>query len=131
MSLIGPQLGALRDGEEDAFVDPDALGDDTDNLADEDGVDFGVFRMGQDNVVTVTVQNIPATGAYIDAWLDYEGDGDWYDFQDQIIFSYYVPADGSYDIPNSCPVWNGRRDVRPCSYQRIRHIVSGRIRSQR
>ncbi len=52
---------ALRDGEG----------------ADEDGVTFGSIRVGQlDANVIVNVQNAPA-GAKLDAWIDFNGDGNW------------------------------------------------------
>ena len=43
---------------------------------DEDGVTFGEIRVGQlDATVTVNVQNAPS-GAKLDAWMDFNGDGE-------------------------------------------------------
>ncbi|MCH8046341.1 MAG: VCBS repeat-containing protein, partial [Planctomycetes bacterium] len=68
---IGPTLGSLRDEELDG--QPTAGGDG----ADEDGVTFGSIRVGQlDAMVTVNVQSAP-TGAKLDAWIDFNGDGNW------------------------------------------------------
>ena len=70
---IGPMLGGSRDEEADGQPTSDANGDG----ADEDGVTFGSIRVGQlDASVTVNIQNAP-TGAKLDAWIDFNGDGSW------------------------------------------------------
>ncbi len=70
---IGPTLGSLRDTEGNGV--PSFLSDG--DGADEDGVTFGAIRVGQlGATVTVNVQNAP-TGAKLDAWIDFDGDGNW------------------------------------------------------
>ncbi|MEX0936893.1 MAG: VCBS repeat-containing protein [Pirellulales bacterium] len=70
---IGPMLGSTRDDELDGQPSASADGDGV----DEDGVTFGSVRVGQvDAVVTVNVQNAPA-GARLDAWIDFDHDGNW------------------------------------------------------
>jgi hypothetical protein len=71
--VIGPQLGATRDMEDNGAPNADATGDG----ADEDGVVFGTLRVGQVGAtVTVTVSGV-ATGARLDAWIDFNADGSW------------------------------------------------------
>ncbi|MCH8043451.1 MAG: VCBS repeat-containing protein [Planctomycetes bacterium] len=70
---IGPTLGATRDADDDGQPSTGANGDG----ADDDGVKFGAIRVGQlDAGVTVNIQNAPA-GAKLDAWIDFNGDGNW------------------------------------------------------
>ncbi len=69
----GPMLGTLRDVEADgthsSLADADGAGD--------DGVVFGPLRVGQlGATVTVNVQNAPS-GAKLDGWIDFDGDGNW------------------------------------------------------
>ena len=76
-TTTGPRLGAVRDGESDGQPTASADGDDLNGSDDEDGVTFGTIRVGQlDALVTVNVQNAPS-GAKLDAWIDFNGDGSW------------------------------------------------------
>jgi GEVED domain-containing protein/VCBS repeat protein len=76
--LSGPTLGAARDWESDGTPSANANGDDMSGpIDDEDGVTFGSIRVGQtDAIVTVNVQDAPS-GAKLDAWIDFNGDGSW------------------------------------------------------
>ena len=70
---IGPTLGAVRDLEIDGV--PSAAADA--DGADEDGVAFAAYRVGQFGAeLTVDVGNAPG-GALLDAWFDFNGDGSW------------------------------------------------------
>jgi len=70
------QMGALIDYELNGQPDPNALGDDNNNLPDEDGVTWPCqFIVGMVNPVTVTVNG---TG-FLNAWFDFNGDGTWAD----------------------------------------------------
>jgi len=73
---VGPTLGANRDVETDGSHSAGANGDDTTGSPnDEDGVTFGMLRVGQlGATATVNVQNAPS-GAKLDAWIDFNGDG--------------------------------------------------------
>ena len=74
----GPTLGSERDLEDDGIASVLADGDDTTGtLDDEDGVTFGSIQVGKlGATVTVNVQNAPS-GAKLDAWIDFNGDGSW------------------------------------------------------
>ncbi|MGC6443702.1 MAG: FG-GAP repeat domain-containing protein, partial [Rubripirellula sp.] len=81
---IGPQLGSTRTLEANG-IHSDLADADTD-----DGVTFGELRVGQtDATVTVNVQNAPL-GAKLDAWLDFNGDGNWGGPNEQIFSSLSV-----------------------------------------
>lgn len=102
---IGPTLGALRDVENDGVPSTDADGDDASPVEsdDEDGVAFGNVRVGQlGAVVTVNVQNAPA-GARLDAWIDFNRDGNWGGNREQIASSVFVHEGSnqiSFDVPS-------------------------------
>ena len=83
-TATGPTLGILRDSETDGLPDANALGDDLDGVDDEDGVNFGLLEVGQTGSVTIEVQG---TNALLDAWIDFNQDGDWLDAGEQIASS--------------------------------------------
>ena len=70
----GPRLGALRDEDADGPPTLGADGDDLLALGDEDGVMFGAIAPGlQSSSITIDLQN--ASFAYVDAWIDFNGNG--------------------------------------------------------
>ena len=74
-------LGAQIDAEPDGWQSADALGDDNNNLDDEDGVIFTSGLMpGQMATVDVTA----STNGYLNAWVDFDTDGSWSQPYDQI-----------------------------------------------
>lgn len=79
--IAGPRLGALVDGETNGVNSAGATGDDTTGSDDEDGVSFGFFTQGRTSIVVATVGN--ANGK-IDAWIDWNRDGDWNDAGEKI-----------------------------------------------
>ncbi len=103
---VGPTLGATRDGQSDGLPTIAADGDDTDGDADEDGVTFGSIRVGQlDATVTVNVQNAPS-GAKLDAWIDFDGNGT-FDPGEQIADNLDVVEGDNlvqFDVPDSTMV---------------------------
>src|SRR5207237_394889 len=77
----GPMLGTRRDSEAAANASADGLGDDRAGVDDEDGVTFAPLTPGQMSSATVTV-TAPAgapISAFLDAWIDFNGDGDFLD----------------------------------------------------
>lgn len=72
---VGPRLGDARDGESDGQPTSGANGDDT-NGDDEDGVLFGSINVGS-AMATVNIDLQNATSAWVDAWLDFDGNGSW------------------------------------------------------
>lgn len=101
-AATGPQLGAARDADTAAQPTSDATGDDTNgNPDDEDGLTSTVVTIGQSAVQwQVNVQNASA-GATLDAWLDFNGDGQW--TADERIASGLAVVNGdnllTFDVP--------------------------------
>ncbi len=108
--LVGPslRLGPTIDSEPDAWPHHRARGDDNHGLDDEDGVllDGVVLVAGQLNEITVNVVNTTGEFAYVNAWIDFNGDGDWDDpgehlgtlatnFSGPRTFQFLVPHDAT------------------------------------
>ena len=74
----GLSLGASVDGELDGQPDANATGDG----ADENGVTFSALQAGSNANITVTA-TVPGT-AMLNAWLDFNRDGDWDDGGEQV-----------------------------------------------
>ena len=81
--LGGPYLGSVApDSEGGMQPSPPGFGDDdTGSPDDEDGVTIPPFEP-TDKLVTVTV--VASGAGYLNAWLDFNGDGDWLDTGEQI-----------------------------------------------
>ena len=99
--LIQPgfHLGALVDSEKNGQPGESAKGDDNLTSADEDGVQF-LSVLAQGSPATIKV-NASAPG-YLDAWMDFNADGDW-DDPGEHIFDARSLATGdntlSIDVP--------------------------------
>jgi hypothetical protein len=81
-TLSSLKLGSLSDVESDGQPDPDALGDDFGGLDDEDGVTFGLLPKTGTGSLTAVVSGGPAK---LDAWIDFNHDGDWTTVGDKIV----------------------------------------------
>ncbi len=99
----GVHLGLLIDAEPDGIPTPRADGDDKNNIADEDGVVF-ITNLSQGSAATVQV-NASVAGK-LNAWIDFNGDGDWADANEQIFkneglaaglnaLTFYVPSNAA------------------------------------
>jgi hypothetical protein len=100
----GPTLGSKRDSEADGQPIVGAIGDDSAGTSDEDGVHFGLLRVGLAGASAVVhVRNAPA-GAYLDAWIDFNGDGNW-DGPTERIAARELMYEGdntiTFDLPSS------------------------------
>lgn len=74
-------LGRGVDGERDGQPDSTASGDDIVDMDDEDGVAFATsFLPGEPATFLVTA----SVRGYLNAWIDWNGDGDWDDADEQI-----------------------------------------------
>lgn len=90
-------LGAIVDGEVDGQPDVDAKGDDSNPAGaadDEDGVNFTTSIVpGQTAGVQVLVTLPPGVnGSILNAWMDFNRDGDWADQGEQIFVAQPVIA---------------------------------------
>jgi len=89
----GPTLGANRDVEADGTHSAAADGDDTtDTPDDEDGVAFATELLpGRSASVDIDMTVSPADGV-LNAWIDFNGDGDWADIEEQVFTDVPVTA---------------------------------------
>ena len=109
----GVRLGNTIDAETDGIPDADAHGDDNNGLDDEDGVAFDQFigtaalplalmTIDEDADITISA-TVPATQTgYLNAWLDFNGDGDWDDAGEQIATDL-TPSAGVINLTVSVP----------------------------
>jgi hypothetical protein len=85
-TVTGPKLGLTVDSESNGT---NSANSDADG-ADEDGIVFGPVLVGNNNAsVTVKVRNA-AHGTKLDAWIDFNRDGDWNDAGEKIFDSVQV-----------------------------------------
>lgn len=83
--IPGFGLGLLIDAEGDGIPDVDALGDDNSNTDDEDGVILPTDLIrGTAYTPTVTVSLGGQAAGQLQAWIDFNRDGDWDDAGEQI-----------------------------------------------
>lgn len=95
------RIGAQRgDAETATPTAANASGDDNDKLDDEDGVTIPALTNGQSATISVNV----AGSAYLSAWIDWNGDGDFADAGEKIATDLQdSDADGTIQIPVSVP----------------------------
>ncbi len=85
----GIYLGALIDAEADGQPDATATGDDLANLKDEDGVTFlNGWVAGQ----VATVQVVASVSGIVSAWVDFDANGWWGDFGENVLAGTPVVA---------------------------------------
>lgn len=72
----GLQIGATIDSEAAMTANVTATGDDVTGIEDEDGVTFpATVTAGTSGSFTVNVTNTSGATAYLNAWIDWDGDG--------------------------------------------------------
>jgi hypothetical protein len=104
-------LGATIDGETVGQQSVGADGDDASGQDDEDGVVFPSlpFIIGSTGYVGITVSELtagtitPDNPAYLHGWIDWNQDGDWDDYLENIISSEIFTNPGSRNIGFSVP----------------------------
>lgn len=103
------RIGDLIDAEIDGQPTNTTLGDDLNPIPgalydDEDGVDFTApILPGLGVPILVEVNGVkPLQQAFLDAWIDYNQDGDWNDLGEQILFSTAVT--NATHAPQTVPV---------------------------
>jgi hypothetical protein len=97
--FLGTQIDAEPDGQPSPLTP--GLGDDNSNIDDEDGVVFAAsLKAGNQYTVPVTVTG--ATTGVLDAWVDFNRDGDWADAGEQI-FTKQTVSQGLNNLPFNVP----------------------------
>ena len=93
----GIYLGALIDAEADGQPDATATGDDLANLKDEDGVTFlNGWVAGQ----VATVQVVASVSGIVSAWVDFDANGSWGDFGENVLAGMPVVAGTNVMVVN-------------------------------
>jgi hypothetical protein len=96
----GVYLGKGVDGDPDGQPNAGATGDDLDGSDDEDGVVFTTdLTAGQTAVVEVTA----STQGVLNAWIDWNADGDWDDLGEHLFVDQTLAA-GVNPLPFSVPL---------------------------
>ncbi len=101
----GLKLGNLFDSDPDGRPTTNADGDDTTGIDDEDGVTLltPIVRGDGSNVIRVNVTNTAGSPAFIQGWIDFNGNGVWTDAGEQIATNVSVAASGATNITFSAP----------------------------
>ncbi|MDZ7725412.1 MAG: GEVED domain-containing protein [candidate division KSB1 bacterium] len=93
-------LGKDIDPDVDGMPDVNAQGDDTfDSQDDEDGIRFPAALVPGDTSEVMVTASI---SAYLNAWIDYNQDGDWADAGEHVIVEHLTSA-GTQHIPFILP----------------------------
>ncbi|MCC7249898.1 MAG: DUF11 domain-containing protein [Lysobacter sp.] len=87
-TIVGIRLGATVDADASLLNSANAQGDDTNNTDDENGVTLTpLLPVGETTIVPVSIQN--ASG-FLNAWFDWNADGDFLDAGEQMIVNQAV-----------------------------------------
>lgn len=89
----GATLGSERDTEVDGQATANANGDDTVAIDDEESI---TFTINPATNTTVTVEVVVSESAQLDAWFDFNADGDWTDGGEQVFTS--EPVNGGTNV---------------------------------
>ncbi len=113
ITINGVYLGMQIDGESDGQPEANATGDDTDGNDDEDGISFTTpFTIGENICFDATASG----DGYLNAWIDFNSDGDWADSGEHI-FTDYQLASGTTNLCFPVP----SDAVEACTYIRFRY----------
>lgn len=113
VTYLGGGIDAESDGQPSASSD----GDDLAGSDDEDGVTFtSLLVPGQNASVTIEA----STSGALNAWIDFNGDGDWDDPGEQVFVDQAL-ASGANDLTVSVP-WDAQAGI---TYARFRFATTG------
>lgn len=94
--VSGTRLGANIDAETAAQNSANADGDDNNGTDDEDGITIPTLTRGQTATISA---NVAGTGGYLQGWIDWNGDGDFLDANEQIATN--IQDNGTGDTNNT------------------------------
>ncbi len=95
-------LGSRVDTENGSQYSDEANGDDLNGIDDEDGVTIPSLKQGEKATIRYTVSTPWYSTAYLNAWIDWNGDGD-FDDQGERIVTDRLRGSGSYNIDLTVP----------------------------
>ena len=95
----GMQLGTLISKEAGSFDDPNAAAD------DDDAVTLPDFYQGALATIPVDVTQVAANDGYLQAWIDFNGDGDFDDVGEQVATDLQLATGttGTINVPLAVP----------------------------
>ncbi len=90
----GLRLGDLWDAEQASQFSSNALGDDNNGIDDEDGVALArpLVRGSNNNQLTVGAVNTTGNTAFVNAWIDFNQDGDFQDAGEHVAQDFAVAS---------------------------------------
>ena len=113
-TTTGLRLGDAFDSDQDGRPSANADGDDTSGLLnssgvvidDEDGVSLltPIVRGDGSNIIRVSATNSAGSPAYLQGWIDFNGNGSWVDAGEQIATNVVISASGSTNITFTAPL---------------------------
>lgn len=104
--IPGIYMGTVVDAEINGQPNPSTTGDDDTGIDDEDGVLFNdSFVQGQVSSVDVSV----SSDGYLNAWIDFFGNGDWDDAGEQVATDLHLNT-GTTTVNFAVPV-TGKSDL--------------------
>ncbi|MEZ6125350.1 MAG: GEVED domain-containing protein, partial [Planctomycetaceae bacterium] len=131
-TATGPSLGVERDVEADGIHSGSADADDaTGSPDDEDGVTFAATLIASrlsaaTGAVDVNLQNADGSSNRLDAWIDFNRDGDWNDPGEQIFSSFDLGiSNGVQTLNFSIPQDIGSNVEQGTTYARFRVSTVG------
>ncbi len=95
-------LGNQVDAEKESQHSDEADGDDLNGVDDEDGVAIPALVQGQGATIRYTVVTPWFSNAYLNAWIDWNGDGDFEDQEERIVTNLRRGS-GSYNLDVTVP----------------------------
>ncbi len=133
-TATGPMLGLSRDVDSDGRPTLNADGDDLNGTPDdEDGVTFVnptlyalIFAPNTTATVKISLQNANASSNRLDAWMDFNQDGDWSDPGEQIFTNYNLGVSNGVQTLNfTIPLDTGDNVKLGDTYARFRLSTAG------
>ena len=91
-------LGTLVDYEAGDQASPAATGDDVNGVNDDDGVIFPTLALDASVSIPVVVTATENSNGFINAWIDWNGNGDFKDAGEQIAANIPVFASGTVNL---------------------------------
>lgn len=132
-TVAGPMLGLLAEAETDGANSADSLFDDISDLDDEDGITFVSPVFASSAVagtasVDVQLSNADAASNRLDAWVDFNGDGDWLDPGEQIFTNFNLgTTDGIQTLSFAVPTDTGTNIQSGETHARFRLSTAGNL----
>ena len=97
-------LGSLVDQESSYHPSANANGDDNDGSNDEDGVLFPELKAGNEVTIPVSVTAYDTSYGLLNAWFDWNGDGDFLDSGEKVTSSPLpIFSTGTYELTFTIP----------------------------